>query len=487
MGRWGVGQVVLAAAVVGLITRLGTLAPFVLGGLLVVASVVAIQWRQRRSTRPELDPSWFVAPLTISWLLLLLLPVHKFSHRGYSDTGPSLSLESFVEVLVFAGVALVALAVLRSLEPTLAVARPPLVLFLFPVWTATTGLWSATGAFAMVRGAQMAVVALLAWATIALARADDAALREVVESVLRWFVRIALGLVALGVAFGPQYVVTSDENRDRFTWIGAHPLLAGLILSVAFVIVAATPARVLRMPAWMRVASAVVLIAALVPNHSRQSWLGIAVALVVALILAGRLNPLFRWIGAPLVGAGVVASIMYAGPQLWDYVLRNEESETLGTGNGRLGLWSIAYRHLETTFDWMAGLGHGVTRTVFVADEPWARTAHSSFLAALVATGLIGMFLFVVTLVLITRDIARARLWEQAPTGLTLTLLYVVILLNAVVADSLAEPTLGFAMLYLIAAVAAVGRARRSVAPDVAHPARAEGTGVTPVSQALRP
>ena len=83
--------------------------------------------------------------------------------------------------------------------------------------------------------------------------------------MLRWFVRISLLLVALGVVFGPQYVVTSDENRDRFTWIGAHPLLAGLILSVALVIVAATPARVLRMPPWMRAASALVLVAALIP------------------------------------------------------------------------------------------------------------------------------------------------------------------------------------------------------------------------------
>jgi O-antigen ligase len=294
-------------------------------------------------------------------------------------------------------------------------------------------------------------------------------------------------LVGLGVAFGPQYVVTSDENRERFTWVGAHPLLAGLVLSVALVIVAATPGKVLRMPPWMRAASGVVFVAALVPNHSRQSWLGLAVALVVALVLAGRLNPLFRWIGAPLIGAGVVAGVIYAGPQLWDYVLRNEESEALGTGNGRLGLWSIGYRALDTPFDWMAGLGHGITRTVFVAEEPWARTAHSSFLAVLVATGLIGMFLFLATLVLITRNMVSARLWEQAPTGLTLTLLYVVVLLNAVVADSLAEPTLGFAMLYLIAAVAAAGRERRLFASALVHAPGAEGTRGAPVAKALRP
>jgi hypothetical protein len=460
--------VVLAAAVAAQALRLGSFAPLVLGGALVAANVGLLGWRARRPQRSASDPRGFAGPLAASWLVVSLLPVHKLSHRGITESGPAVDLESLLHVAVFAAAALLALVVVRTLEPTTERTRPPVLLLLLPTWTITSGLWSATGAYAVVRGALLAAVAMLAWATVALGRADRTALDAVVGSYVRWFVRLSLGFVALGVLFGPRYVSAGEANLDRFTWMGAHPLAASVILSAAAVLVVVSPTPVLRLPAVLRLATGVVLVVALVANHSRQSWAFLAVALVLYLLLAGRVTPTLRFVGIPLLGAAAVAALLLRGPQIWDYLLRNEDSDQLSSGNGRLDLWGIGARALETPVDWLIGLGHGVTRTVFVAEAPWARTAHSSFLNALVSVGLVGLGLLVAVLVLTARDVIAARLWQRAPHGTALTLLLVVAVLNGIVSDNLVIPNLNFALLNLVAAFATVARA--DPAPPMSAP-----------------
>jgi hypothetical protein len=464
--------VVLAAAVAAQALQLGSFAPLLLGGALVAANVGLLGWRARRPYRTASDPRWFVGPLAVAWLVVSLLPVHKLSHRGITESGPAVDLESLLHVAVFAAAAVLALVVIRTFEPTLERTRPPVLLFLLPTWTVSSGLWSATGAYAVVRGALLAAVAMLAWATMALGRSDRAALDAVVGTYVRWFVRLSVGLVALGVAFGPRYVSAGEANLERFTWMGAHPLAASVILSTAAVLVLVTPGPVLRLPAVLRAAAGAVLVVALVANHSRQTWAFLAVAVVLYLLLAGRGTPTLRLVGIPLLGAAGVATVLLRGPQVWEYLLRNEDSDQLSSGNGRLDLWAIGARALETPVDWLIGLGHGITRTVFVAEAPWARTAHSSFLNALVSLGLVGLGLLLAVLVLVARDVIAGRLWRQSPHGMALTLLLVVALLNGVVSDNLVIPNLNFALLNLVAAVAVVAR-EGSPPPATAPPAPA--------------
>jgi hypothetical protein len=456
--RSRVGLIVLCAALVAQVSRLGALAPLLLGGVLVVGNVVTLRWRQWRSTPTGPDLSRLVGTLAGCWLWLILVPAHSFVRSGYRPSGPRLDTEALVQLAGFAGVALVALTILRTLEPTPDRLRPPLLLFLLPLWTVVSSLWSETGAYAFARGWMMATTSLVAWVTVALGRVDPAAVEAVVAAVMRWFVRITLVLVALGVLFGPLYVSASEANLERFTWLGAHPLLAGIVLSVALVVVCTTSASALRVPQWVRALMGAAFLAALVPNHSRQMWLALAVVLVLALALQGRLTPVFRWVGAPLLGAAVVAGVMFWGPEIWDYLLRNDDSDQLSTGNGRLALWGIGFRALDSPFDLLFGLGHGVTRTLFVAEEPWAHSAHSSFLAALVSLGVIGLCVFVVVLAVTARDLSFGRVWSRSATGMTLTLLFALVLIHGVVADNLVIPNFDFAVLYLIAAVAMVQR-----------------------------
>lgn len=472
---------VLAILVAGLaaqLLRLGVLAPILVVGVLLACNLAAARWRRVRNAAVE-NPRWYAGPLVVCWLVATLLPMHQFSHEGITARGPALTPESILELLLFVLVGFVALAVVRRLEPTLALARPPAVLFLYPIWVSITCFWSATGPYALARGLELCATALLAWATVAVGRSDLAAMEAMVEVILRWFIRVTVVLVGLGVAFGPVYVLASADNQDRFTWAGAHPLAAGVILSVATVIAATASTRVLGVPVLVRAAMLGVFVAALVSNHSRQSWAGLVAVYIVALALKGRLTPMLRRVGAPLAGAAAVAGFMYRREQLWSYVLRDGDPSTLLTGNGRLQLWGIGFRSLDTWFDWLNGLGFGVTRTLFTPEVFWAQTAHSSLLAVLVSTGLIGVGLFVALVLRPARDLLRDRSWARVEIGLTLTLLLLLVVINGVVSDNLAIPNIGSSILFLIAAVGIVLRGEPLAAP-------APQTARVPVAQARK-
>jgi hypothetical protein len=317
-----------------------------------------------------------------------------------------------------------------------------------------TSAWSTTSPYAMVRGLQMLAIALLAWATVAVGRIDPVALRAIVERFLRWFVWITLTLCALGVAFGPKYVAIARSNRGRFTWIGAHPTGSGLILGVALVIAVAASGRVLRMPLLVQAGAAVALAAAMYDNHSRAAWIGLGAALATALALRGFVSWIVRRISVPVALAGVVAGLYYHGSAVWEYMLRDRDSESFATGNGRRELWKIGFRSLDTAFDWVFGLGYGVTRTLFLEEAPWAGEAHSSVLAYLVTAGVVGVLIFVATVGRTAVDVIRVRLWGAGASGAALASVLVLVVVNGMTSDILAEPHTGFAILYLVAAVA---------------------------------
>lgn len=452
--------------IVSRIVGLGALAPVILGLVLVLGQVgVARLLGRRQQQGTGIGPGSFVVPLTLGWLAVSILTAHNFAFRSGSEAVTALGVEPMIELFVFLCAGVVASSVIRSLEPTLAQARPPIVMFLLPFWVITSATWSDTGPYALARGVEMATVAVLVWATVAIARVDPPSANQVIELYLRWFVRITAGLVALGVAFGPVYVPASAENLKRFTWVGAHPNAAGLVLSAAIVIVAATPLRILRLPPSAMLGLGAMFVVAMYENHSRTAILCLVLGLVIVLGLKGRLTPLIWTIGAPLVGFLVVATLHFNGAAVGDYVLRDEGSDSLATGNGRLRLWSIGFRALDTLFDWVFGLGYGISRTLFSPEEPWALSAHNSILAFLVGVGLIGVVLFGITVGYTIRAVMAGGLLRNPDTGVALVSLLGVMLLNGLATDTLAEPATGFAVLYLVAALAIASRVAGTVDP----------------------
>ncbi|MGH9275788.1 MAG: O-antigen ligase family protein [Acidimicrobiales bacterium] len=469
-------QVVLVALLVAVTVQaatLGNLAPYVIGGLLVTVNVGAVLWSMRRRHPPAgAGAARLVAPLTVAWLVVSILPSHNFSTRSSADATSSAGLQPTLELVMTMGVGFVALASIRALEPSLDRSRPPIYLLHLPIWVMATSAWSVTAPYATVRGLQMLAICLLAWATVAVGRFDPAALRTIVERFLRWFVWVTLALCVLGVAFGPRYVAIARSNRGRFTWIGAHPTGSGLILGVALVIAVAASGRVLRMPPLVQAGAAVALAAAMYDNHSRAAWIGLGAALVTALALRGFVSWIVRRIGVPVALAGVVAGLYYHGSAVWEYMLRDRDSDSFATGNGRKELWGIGFRALDTAFDWVFGLGYGVTRTLFIPEAPWAGEAHSSVLAFLVSAGLVGVLIFVATLGRTVVDVIRVRMWALGAAGAALASMLVLVVVNGMTSDILAEPHTGFAILYLVAAVAL---ARLQEPVRHAHPYTSDG------------
>lgn len=457
-----------ACAVVAALAQLGSLAPFVLVGILLVgnAAVAAISMRRRSVRGGVAGTESFIAPMTAAWLVVCLLPIHNFAYRPTTEAATSLAREPIIELFVFTLVGVLAATVIRSLEPTLAVARPPVVLYLLPVWIIGGATWSQWGPYSFARGLEMVAVATLAWATIAIGRSDADVLRRLVGAYCRWFVRVVGALVVLGVVFGNAYVPTNAKNLERFSWVGAHPNAAGLVLSAAIVLVAAAPPRVLRLPPPVVGVVGVVFVAAMYQNHSRTAWACLAVGLVLVLVLRGAITPLVRTVGMPLVACGAVLAFRFGGSGIWDYILRDNDSSALSTGNGRLELWPIGLRNLEGPLDWIGGLGFGATRVIFIREVAWATSAHNSFLAILVSCGIVGLVFFVGLIGRLVLDVVRTRLWMNTELGVVMVSLLGVVLLNGLTTDTLAEPTLGYCALHLIAAYAIVQRERRSASPD---------------------
>jgi O-antigen ligase len=451
---------VATVLVLGSFATLGLVAALILAGILLVADLWGLRVVRHRHVRT--GPLGAIpGALAASWLVVTLFPAHNFAYRPNSEAVSSVGIQPLIELMLFSGVAAFSLHVIRRLEPTLARARPPLTMFLLPAWVVASSLWSATGPYAFVRGTQMVAIALLGWATVAAGRHSEAASTSALRAFVWGFVLLTLGLIVLGLALGPLYVPTSEENLSRFTWIGAHPNGSGLIMAVAVVLVLTSPRSLLGWPGWVRGSATTALLVAMYANHSRTAWACLVVALGTAAAINSRRRPWFRTIGLPLLGTALVGAIYFRGGDIWDYVLRDRDSESLTTGNGRLQLWGIGFDALHSVFDWVAGLGYGAARTVFIAEVPWAVTAHNSVLSLLVSVGLIGVLALLALVVTTVRELRVTG--ASDPATLLATCLLVLVIANGAATDALAEPNIGFALVVLVGATARVAaEARRT-------------------------
>jgi O-antigen ligase len=462
------------------LVRVGTLAvgaAVVATLVLVAANVTASRQIAARQARAALTPRRAAPPLALCWLVLSLTPIHNFVLRSNSEAVSELGIEPVLELAYFLAIGAYAIVLIGRFEPSLRVARPPLLLLLLPIWVIASSTWSDTGPYAFVRGVQLLVVAVVAWATLAVARTPGPHVEELVAAYLRWFVRVAVVLVALGAVFGPIFVPAAGKNLERFTWIGAHPNGAGLILATAIVATLAAPLRALRLAPLARGAVLVVLASAMYANHSRTSWLGLVCGALLAFGLAGRLRPIVHWVGAPLLGFVALGSIVLWGDQIWEYVLREQDSDSLASGHGRFGLWSTGIEALRTPFDWLCGLGYGTARTLFLSEGEWARSAHNSILSWLVSNGVIAVVVLLAILGVLVRNLVRVRIVSTQPSGLAVVGLVCVLGVNALAADTMAEPALGLVAVYLVAAVS-IGLAEHGRTP----PHTAAGEGAVPSS-----
>lgn len=469
-GHLAVGVLVLLVlAALGQLASMGALLALV--GLLGLGVANLLVLRRslvvRRSHGPRAEGP-VGGPLGACWLLVTVLPLHSFVIRPTTVAVTELGIEPMLELAYFCAVGGYAVLLIARHERTLQASRPPLLLLALPVWTMATGAWGPYSPYAVARGLQMLLLAVLAWATLAVGRARPDQLHEAVATYCRWLVRLAVALVGVGLLLGPIFVPAGGANLERFTWMGAHPNAAGLVLASAGVVAITAPTSVLRLRPAVRAGAVVVVVAALYANHSRMSWLELAAGALLAFGLAGRLRPVLRWAGTPIVAMAAVSAWVFWGDRIGAYLAREGNSSSLTGGNGRLELWGMGLDSLRTAFDWAFGHGYGVTRTMFLDLGPWARNAHGSALAWLVSGGIVALALFLAIVGTTVAGLARARILRH-PAGLSVVGFLSVLAINGVASDAMAEPTMGLGGLFLVAAVArALGERSRPPAPTEA-------------------
>lgn len=407
--------------------------------------------------------------LVICWVMMSLLPAHDFVGQSAASAVSSAAVSSLIELTYFMGAAVVALRIVHERTPRLATTVFPLRLFLFPAWVIASGFWSSAGPYAVIRGLQFLMLGILGWATVVVLAEDRSARDELLRRYMRFIVLIVAALAASGFMFGTTRAKVAAANADRFSWIGAHPNVSGPLIVTALLIIVVAGDRI-RIPVVVRVPVALLFVAAIYANQSRASLLGLVGAVVIVAVRAIRDVPRVVAIATPFLMTTAYVLAVFHWDSIWSYVSRDQSSETLASGNGRAQLWEIGIGSLDGPFDWIAGHGYGITRTIFLPEVPWAGTAHNSILAALIGLGIVGVALLLGIYAAWIRDVIRVPELRSSPMVLALVAVVLSGFLAAMFTDRIAEPSDGFSVLILLSAVAYAG----------ANPRDPYGVDVTP-------
>lgn len=448
----GVGLVVGAAIYATVLVAV------VVAGTMALAGLVYARAAAGPSAPDEAPRS--AAIIAGCWLLTFVLLNHQIvSNPDPTKLSRRAPIHVVLEIAGFAAIVILVAPILRWRRHVVSRASSSITLVpLLGCWMMTTVVWSADRGSALVRGGELVILGLLAWATVILGQAHRANLERILVLLLRWYAWLIAVLVLLGFAYGPLRASVGPYNLNRFTWPAAHPDASGLMLALGLVVVLGAPRRVLAVPPAVRVAAVAVMGYALFENQSRTAIIGVLLATMVVVWQAGRRRAVLRWLVLPyLITVGAIVA-MSSSSYLVDYALRGGTTQQLSNLNSRTQLWGIAFDRLGNPLNWLIGLGEGAAQRVFVEKVAFAGNAHNSALALLVNLGLIGLGLAVS--VVVRASVAAVRLSRSrvGPLGVPLLGMWIVVLVHAVTSDVLAEPNVGPALAALLIAVAIATR-----------------------------
>lgn len=442
------GGIAAGALALGVASRVGGTVALVVGGALAVLDVVLLRWHGRSAPAPgdrEVDEG-IIGGIAAAWVVVALLPMHDIGRQSATAAVSSLTLQTGIELLVFGGIGALCALLLRTILPWSPVGA---ALAILPVWVVASAAWAEAPSYAVARGTEYVALLLLAGATASIGARSPAALDHLLGAALRSYALVTVALVLAGVVLGPVFVVVTAANRDRFTWIGAHPTESGFVLGTALLILLATDGERLRLAGPLRLAAIAVVGIALYENQTRTVLAGLLVAVAVLLGLRMRQGSGAAWITSYLAGAGGIVAAVFASGAIVSYVLRGGDWSTLASLNGRSDLWEVGLAALEGPADWLLGLGYGATRTTFVGEFAFAGNAHNSLLGTLVNLGLVGVVIVLAAIGRALVMLVRGGMLRSS-AGRTLFGVFLYALVAGVSSDALAEPHAGLAVLFLV-------------------------------------
>ena len=459
LSRVRVSAVVMAGIGVLALVALGTLArrsgslPFIVAGTLLALDVVLVRWSRPIPGQSVGDPHRIIVLLGASWVAMAFLPLHDFHPQSSRAALTGLTMQTAAELAVFGLIGVFAAFLLRSYVPFV---PPGAALTFLPVWVLTSAVWADASLYTIGRGLEYVAMTAAAAATTGLVIRSRDALEEVITLFLRWTTRVTMVLIVLGIAFGPQFVVETESNRDRFTWIGAHPTASGFLLGATLLVLVSTDSRQLRVPPPVRATFLVAAAVALYQNQTRTVLAGLVVGGALLFVLHGRRHPDAAALSGFFAVGGSVFAVLVAGGAIGSYILRGGDSSRLTTLNGRSDLWGVGFDALTGPLEWFHGLGFGATRVVFVDQYAFAGNAHNSVLGMLVGLGIVGVLLLLAGVLFAATTLVRSGFVSTSTHGPTMIALFAYVLVNAITSDCLAEPHFGLVFLYL-ASAAGVG------------------------------
>lgn len=336
--------------------------------------------------------------------------------------------------------------------------------------------WSLAPALTLVRGAQLAIVVVLAITATRVLTPWEAMQR--VFAAVGTFVLICAALAAT-LPFASGSFVYPDGGTTRFAWFAVHPIEAGTLAAIgalgvlSMIIFKPAPQtpRPLGLPLPLAAGALIIVLIATASRGPLLAFLGGSAILILmrvdlrlraALALTGVAALLAIVAAGPAV-ADAIASVADSDTAVSRVVFRGQTADEVIALNGRLDLWddlrpAIADRPLF-------GYGYQASRSVLLDTAAWAAYAHNALLQGLLDLGVIG------TLVLLS--IVAVGLWAaiSVPSPSlrgAIAGLMALLVLTSISSESFAGAP-GIELLLLMLCALAAGR-RDSVVPDVDWP-----------------
>jgi O-antigen ligase len=386
--------------------------------------------------------------IPLAWCLLLFVSNVKtgLEYRAASAVVQgNVSSNNRIELLAYFLVALAVFAVSFHLRLKMS-ASGGWPILAWPLFGLASTAWSPIPLFTFVRAAQLLVVVGLALLCLRLAHDFPELGHTIVVDSLRLFVVVTALLSLWGL------VNRTAWTDDRFMWpTGQHPIIVGLVVAAALLIVLVGGYSLTRFP-WPVATSLVVLFSIVVLlGRNRSILISVALALVLSLwIKSGQKHVATRFVAllALLYTSLVVA--LFAGNTILEYLSRGESTHSLETFTGRTELWATAVGQLKTPGEWLVGFGYGSPRVILEPLFEWAGEAHNSLIELLLGLGLIGAAIGVASYAVIGHRVLSPKHAIGRTLGATEAALFAYLVAVGMAESFLVIPGFGFTMLALV-------------------------------------
>jgi O-antigen ligase len=325
---------------------------------------------------------------------LILFTVINFAAQVPSVAGPTLSFAKIAGLLLAVSW-VAALATRHDTRSDFTSAHPGLtyVLVLFLSWSVLSQVWAENSGEALTAFTRLALNALLFLIIFTAIRTPTQAIG---------FVGAFVGGACIDGLYGVLFTPSNTETASRLSSSITNPnelasiLVAALVLSIGL----AAALREQPLARGGAFAAATLCTGGIFLTGSRGGLVALGVALAAFLVVGAR------WRGRLLA---LVVVLAFIGVGYFNYVaspaIRSHVS-TVGSGTGRLDLWTVAWRMVEQEPIRGVGAGNFPVSSVHYLLEPGAiarsdyivgspKVAHNTYLELWAELGLVGLIMFV--------------------------------------------------------------------------------------------